>query len=88
MIVRQAMKRQGNIQVVSYDWLEDSLLTKRPKNEKKYLLATIEKAKRRREKEEKRAIKTGGFFSCFDLSKDDSISLAGETLKTKLVVLT
>ncbi|PWY94837.1 hypothetical protein BO94DRAFT_572371 [Aspergillus sclerotioniger CBS 115572] len=55
--VRKA-KRSRNIKIVSFDWLEDSLLSKnrRPKREKEYLLEIIlrnEKKKNKRKADEK-----------------------------------
>lgn len=71
MIVREA-KRLRTIKIVSFDWLEDSLLSKnrRPKRETEYLLANIlerEKKKRGnekvkiREREEEEPRKKGTF---------------------------
>lgn len=55
--MRQSLKRE--VDVVSYDWLEDSLMSKRRKREKPYLLATIEKTKRKLKKKEKRRVEAG-----------------------------
>lgn len=56
--VRQAL-RLDSIMIVNYDWLRDSLLGKRPKREKAYLLQTVEREKRREDKLEKRAKSEG-----------------------------
>ncbi|RAK83022.1 BRCT domain protein [Aspergillus costaricaensis CBS 115574] len=51
---------KDNVEVVSYDWLEDSLLSKnrRPKRETEYLLANILKSeKKRKRKNEKEKIR-------------------------------
>ncbi len=57
-IVRHALK-QRTVQIVTYDWLEDSLIGKHHKREKAYLLSTVEKAKRKQEKEQKREADAG-----------------------------
>ncbi|KAI9814900.1 MAG: hypothetical protein M1832_005628 [Thelocarpon impressellum] len=52
--VRQALKLR-TVKIVTFDWLEDGLLAKRRKPEKPYLLATLEKARRKRAREEQKA---------------------------------
>lgn len=49
-------KKLKTVKIVTYDWLEDSLLskTRRPKREKPYLLETILKGEQRKAKNAKR----------------------------------
>ena len=58
MIVREA-ERLRTIKIVSYDWLEDSLLSKnrRPKPETEYLLANILKSEKKKRGNEKEKIR-------------------------------
>lgn len=42
--VKQARKLK-TVKIVSFDWLEDSLMKQRPKNVREYLMAPITKAK-------------------------------------------
>ena len=52
----QTAKDLGKIKIVSYDWLEDSLLskTRRPKGEGPYLLENLLKAETQNERKRKR----------------------------------
>ena len=58
MIVREA-KRLRTIKIVSYDWLEDSLLSKnrRPKRETEYLLVNILKSENKKRGKERDKIR-------------------------------
>lgn len=55
----KAAKLQGHVKIVTYDWLEDSLLSKnrRPKREKPYLLETILEDELKKEKAGKKGTK-------------------------------
>ncbi|KAI9792733.1 MAG: hypothetical protein M1816_001832 [Peltula sp. TS41687] len=46
----------GTVDIVTYDWLEDSIMDKKLKRETPYLLMTVEKGRRKREKKEKKKI--------------------------------
>ncbi|KAI9680657.1 MAG: hypothetical protein M1817_004097 [Caeruleum heppii] len=54
--VKHALK-YPSISIVTFDWLEDSLLAARAKQEKAYLLRVLEKARRKVDRERKKRIK-------------------------------
>lgn len=58
--VKQAMDL-GTIDIVTYDWLEDSIMTKRPKSERRYLLSAVEKGRRKKARKEKKKVNAGEF---------------------------
>ena len=75
--VKQALKN-SKVHIVTYDWLEDALQKRRAQKERgKYLLANVEKQKRKEEKRIMRGIKKvdkkirkglkkdGMYFSCY-----------------------
>ncbi|KAI9843227.1 MAG: hypothetical protein M1838_002723 [Thelocarpon superellum] len=53
--VRKAVKLGGSLRIVSFDWLEDSLLRGACKRERQYLLSTLEKDKRKMDREKLKA---------------------------------
>ena len=63
LLVRQASKVKG-IKVVSYDWLEDSLLSKSPKREGPYLMdrqaKSVAKSRAKKKATRKRNLREGG----------------------------
>jgi hypothetical protein len=72
-LVQQAC-RTKSIKIVTYDWLEDSIHTKRPKAEGRYLLVNVEKADKKlkaaRKAKEKKVLKKEGTYLFFHSTTD------------------
>lgn len=58
-VVKQALSSKGRIRVVTYDWLEDTLIGESWKRERPYSYSYIKKQERRAEKEKERIAEEG-----------------------------
>ncbi|KAF2816901.1 uncharacterized protein BDZ99DRAFT_492830 [Mytilinidion resinicola] len=70
-----AAKANPNIHIVKYDWLEDSLQARNPKNEKPYLWKTIMRAKLKEQNRQKAAMRNA--------LKQDAVAFHGGCKKAR-----